>query len=107
MREFIIRASKFVAAMIICTIGSTLIWEQFVAGSIYHCTDPGFLEFISPGHWGHAPQYGDTIRAGWSMTGLWWLWYSFVIASVVVSLTFAVLPWRFRSSHEHVTHNAA
>jgi len=99
MSGFISRASKFVAAIIVCTIASTLIWEQFVAGTIYHCTDPGYLDFLSPGHWGHAPQYGDTIRAGWSTTGLWWLWYSFIIVSVVVSITFAVLPRRFRSSH--------
>ena len=107
MREFIIRVSKFLAALAVCAVASTLLWEQFVVGTIYHCTDPGFLDFLSPGHWGHAPQYGDTIRAGWSMTGLWWLWYSFVIGSVIVSLAFAALPWRFRRSHDYVTHNAA
>jgi hypothetical protein len=106
MHEFIIRASKFVAVLLLCAIASTLIWERFVAGTIYHCTDPGFLEFLSPGDWAHI-RYGDTLRAGWSMTGLWWLWYSFVIGSVIVSLTLAVLPWRFRRLHVHVTHNAA
>src|SRR3954466_14307482 len=106
MRHFIIRVSKFVAALLVCTIASTFIWECFVAGTLYHCSDPGFLEFLSPGDWAHI-QYGDTLRARWSMTGLWCLWYSFVIASVIVSFTLAVLPRRFRFLHEHVTHNAA
>ena len=100
MREFIIRASKFAAALLVCTVASTLIWEQFVAGTIYRCTDPGFLEFLSPGDWAHIHS-GDTLRTGWSMTRLWWLWYSFVISSVVVSLMFAMLPRRFQSSDEH------
>lgn len=107
MRDFIIRASKFGSALVVCTIASTFIWEQFVAGTVYHCTDPGFLDFLSPGHWGHSPQHGDTMRAGWSMKGLWSLWYSFVIVSVIVSLAFALLPRRFQSSHERVTHTAA
>jgi hypothetical protein len=107
MRDFFIRASKFAAALLVCTIASIFIWERFIAGTVYHCTDPGFLGFLSPGHWGHAPRYGDTMRAGWSTTGLWCLWYSFVVTSVVVSIAFAALPRRYRSSHEHVTHNAA
>lgn len=106
MREFIIRASKFAAALLVCTIAATFIWERFVAGTIYRCTDPGFLELLTPGDWAHG-QYGDTLRTGWSMTGLWSLWYSFVIVSVIVSLAFALLPRRFQSSHERVTHNAA
>src|SRR5262245_4783882 len=106
MCEFIIRASKFGAALLVCTIASTIIWERFVAGTIYRCTDPGFLEFLTPGDWAHS-QHGDTLSTGWSMTSLWWLWYSFVVASFIVSFTFAVLPWRFCRSHEHVSHNAA
>src|SRR6266540_4583350 len=101
MREFIIRATKFLAMLTVCTVASTLLWERFIAGTIYHCTDPGFLEFLSPGDWAHI-RYGDALRAGWSMTGLWGLSYSFVIGSVIVSLIFAVLPWRFRSSHDYV-----
>jgi hypothetical protein len=107
MSKFVITIGKFVAVLNVCAVACVFIWERFVAGTIYHCTDPGFLDFLSPGHWGHAPQHGDTIRAGWSMTGLWWLWYSFVIASAIVSLAFAMLPWRFGLSREHVTHNAA
>lgn len=106
MGEFIIRASKFVAALLVCTIASTFIWERFVAGTLYHCTDPGFLEFLSPGDWAHG-RHGDTLRAGWSTTGLWWLWCSFLIVSVIVGLAFALLPRRFRSSHAPVTHKAA
>jgi len=99
VHEFIIRASKFAATLILCSIASTFIWECFVAGTIYHCTDPGFLEFLSPGDWVHI-RSGDTLHAGWTMTRLWCLWYSFIIASVVVSLAFARLPRRFRSSHD-------
>jgi len=99
MREFIIRASKFAATFILCMIASTFIWEWFVTGTIYRCTDPGFLEFLSPGDWVHI-RGGDTLRAGWSMRGLWRLWYSFIVASVVLSAIFALLPRRFRSSQD-------
>ena len=105
MREFAIKAGKFVAAAFACTIASTVVWECFVAGTIYRCTDQGVLEFLFPGEWAHI-HYGDTLRAGWSMTGLWCLWYSFVIVSAVVSFTFAMLPRRSQSSHGHLTHNA-
>jgi hypothetical protein len=105
MRHFIIRAGIFAVMFTVCVAISVVVWECMVAGRIYHCTDPGFLDFLRPGHWGHAPKYGDTIRAGWSMTGIWCLWYSFVIGSALVSLALAVLP--FRCSHDFVTHNAA
>ena len=106
MSKFIIRVGKFLAVLNVCAVASVLVWERFVAGTLYHCSDPGFLEFLSPGDGAHV-QFGDTLRAGWSMTGLSCLWYSFVIGSVIVSFTLAVLPWRFRFLHEHVTHNAA
>jgi hypothetical protein len=98
MRNFALIVRKFVAALVICAIASTLIWELFVAGTIYRCNDPGFLQFLSPGDWAHT-RFGDTFCAGWSTTGLWWLWFSLVIVSVVVSLAFALLPRAFRSSH--------
>ena len=35
----------------------------------------------------------DTIKEGWSVTSLWYLWYSFVIISLVVSTLLALVPW--------------
>jgi hypothetical protein len=71
MRNFIVRVVKFLGTLSVCAVASVLFWDEFVAGTIYHCTDPGCFDFLTPGNWGHGPLYGDTMRAGWSMTGLW------------------------------------
>jgi hypothetical protein len=99
MRRVVLRAVKFVVALLACSVLCTFFWETVVAGTVYHCTDPGFLEFLTPGDWAHgevagkAGHYGDTLARGWSMTGLWVLWYSLVVGSVALSAWFA-----FRSS---------
>src|SRR5881409_2770465 len=105
MRVFALRTVKFVAALLCCTIVCTSLWAQFVTDSLYNCTDPGWLDYLFPGHWVHHPiavghvvagrsmSESDTIKEGWSVTGLWCLWFSVAGACVVVSALLAWMPW--------------
>jgi hypothetical protein len=69
------------------------------------------LDFLHPGDWVHninghpatvvrhvviGPTNGldtDTIKAGWSVSRLWSLWYSFVAVSLVISILLAWIRW--------------
>lgn len=98
-------AGKFLLTLPVMTVLCTVAWQQFVADTLYDCTDAGWLDYLSPGHWVHNPvpvahvahsrvmSEPDTIRAGWSLAGLWTLWYSFVGVSVVASLLLARMSW--------------
>jgi len=99
--------AKFFFLMLASTIVCTIIWQQFVTDHLYNCTDPLWLDFLNPGDWVHGHVVSvpvvvvrsmsepDTIKQGWTVTGLWVLWFSFVGASVAVSAWVAVLPWRW------------
>lgn len=105
MRVFATRIAKFVAVFLCCTIVCTVLWAQFVTDTLYNCTDPGWLDYLFPGHWVHHPvavahvvvgrsmSEPDTIKAGWSITGLWFLWFAVVGVSVLGSVLLARLPW--------------
>jgi len=93
MRVVLLRAGIFLMVLTICVVACVVVWDSFVAGPLYQCSDPGALEFLSPGDWVHS-EFGDTVRAGWTIHGLWALWYALAILSVVVSSTIALWPWR-------------
>jgi hypothetical protein len=98
-------AAKGVIVMFVMTIVCTFVWQEFVTDNLYKCTDPGWLDFLSPGNWVHgqfaivpivkarAMSDPDTIKAGWSISRLWYLWYSFVAVSLVISILLARLRW--------------
>jgi hypothetical protein len=100
--------TKFLIVMFAMTIICTVIWQEFVTDTLYNCTDPGWLDFLSPGDWVHFSQGvvyvphvvagrsmsdPDTIKQGWTVTGLWILWYLFVAGSVFVSVVLARRKW--------------
>lgn len=105
MQLLLTRTIKAFLAMIVMTILCTVVWQNSVTDTLYHCTDSGGLDYLSPGLWVHDPvavekvvysrsmSEPDTIRAGWTMKALWALWFSFVSASVVVSGLLARVPW--------------
>jgi hypothetical protein len=97
--------------MILCTS----VWQSFVTDVLYNCTDPGWLDFLSPGNWVHAHNGEpvafvpvitggtmsdpDTIKQGWSVARLWYLWCGFAIVSAGISVWAARVRWlpaRFR-----------
>ena len=103
-------AVKFVIVMIAMTIVCAIAWQEVVAEHLYDCTDSVPGDFFRPGDWVHAfdghsivpvahvvhgrsMSEPDTIRQGWSMTGLWLLWLSFVAISAVVSVLLARKSW--------------
>jgi len=93
----------FLLALLCFAIASTGLWQCFATDKLYHCTDSGWLDFLAPGQWVHHPVVAtkivasrsmsepDTIKAGWSITGLWCLWFSLVGASIIGSTLFS---WR-------------
>ena len=120
MRKFTIRVAKFGAVLLLCTIACTALWGQFVTDRLYNCLDFGWLDFLFPGDWVHRPvsvahvvtgrsmSEPDTIKEGWSIAGLWCLWFSFVVLSLIVSFVLARRPWRSGRQREIYEHaNAA
>ena len=110
MRLSLVSAAVFVASLIATTFLCAIFWEGFVRPNLYDCTDPGFIDYFSPGDWVHASggqpvavvqhvvhgrsmSEPDMIKQGWSVAGLWRLWYSFVSASILVSFTLGYLVW--------------
>lgn len=105
MRVFAIRITKFVAAFLCCSVLCTILWSQFVTDKLYNCTDPGWLDYLFPGLWVHNPIVAlhvntsrsmneqDIIREGWSITRLWWLWFTCIGASILAITLFALKPW--------------
>jgi hypothetical protein len=102
--------AKFVIAMFVMTIVCTIVWNTFVFGRLYYCSDPVW-DYLHPGDWVHTidghppavvhyvvagPRNGfdtDTIKEGWSMTRLLHLWYCFVAISIVISILLAWIRW--------------
>jgi hypothetical protein len=110
MRRSLKSTVIFAVSLIATTVAGAVLWEMLVHSNVYDCTDPGFIDYLSPGDWVHANAgqgvavvhqvvHGrsmsepDTIKQGWSVAGLWRLWYAFVSVSVFVSLVLALLPW--------------
>ena len=109
-------AAKFVIVMFVMTIVCTIVWQEFVTDKLYNCTDPAWLDFLSPGNWVHSHNGQpvafvpviiggsmsdpDTIKEGWSVARLWYLWYSFVAVSVVISVLLARIRWIPKQSKE-------
>src|SRR5580704_7276819 len=101
---------KFAVAFLVMTAICTVMWELVIHNALYDCTDPGFLDYLTPGDWVHAHDGlsvvsvskvmhdhemsdPDTIREGWGVGGLWCVWFSFVFASVVASVFVARKQW--------------
>jgi hypothetical protein len=107
MRSKLLTATIFLATLCAMTVVCTTVWQSFITDRLYHCTDAAGLDFLSPGGWVHDPitvagvmrslsmEEPDTIRRGWSVSGLWGLWWAFVAFSVGVSLVIARLPSLF------------
>jgi len=104
MRTFV-SLVVFLLALVIATIGCAWSWETLIKNRLYNCTDDLPLDYFQPGHWVHQPvgvshvsvprsmSEPDTIKNGWTMQRLWFLWCFCISGSVVFSLSLAWLPW--------------
>ena len=99
---------KFAIVMFAMSIVCEIIWDEFVAQNLYGCTDPLLFGYFSPGHWvhfyhgvdyvphvthDHSMGDPDSLKQGWSVTGLWCLWCLLFAISTVVSCVLACLRW--------------
>lgn len=124
------RAAKFAIVMFALTMVCTIVWQSVVAERLYDCTDSVSGDFLRPGDWvhsfagrsivsvqqvvhGRSMSEPDTIKAGWSRTGLWLLWLSFFGTSILASYFLARMTW-FPITHptpnpalEHPTSDSA
>ena len=105
MISIAIRVVKFVAAFVCCTIACTIAWEYLVKDRLYNCTDDLPFDYLQPGQWVHQPatvphvvrahsmSEPDTIKQGWNITRLWYLWFSVIGGSLALSTLLAWMPW--------------
>src|SRR5689334_599249 len=80
-RRPVIALITFAISMVVCTAACTASWQTCVTDVLYQCSDPIGLDYLQgPRGWVHGAvvgqpgNYGDTIRAGWSMGRLEALW---------------------------------
>ena len=105
--RLVAKCAVFLFSMLCCTAVCTILWQVFVTDTLYNCTDPGWLDYLFPGNWVHGDfKYvskvvagrlmtePDTIKEGWSITGLWCLWLSWFALSVLVSALLSRWFWR-------------
>src|ERR1700761_6810183 len=105
----------FVLSLVIAEIAATIVWNTYVDGQLYHCTDEVGLDFIFPGNWVHGDYIyvpdvmvsrtmsdPDTIKIGWSFAKLWGLWFCFAAVAVTISLFVTVLiSWLVNRVHAY------
>jgi len=101
---------KFGLSLLMMTVVCELVWDFFVFGSLYLCTDPPIFGFLHPGDWVHTfdgnsiqvvahivpdsyPGDPDSLKEGWNVTRLWDVWFGFAGVAVVVSVGLTRLPW--------------
>jgi hypothetical protein len=85
----------------VATAACFIVWEKFVDGNLYNCTDPA-LGYLSPDGWvgggkwqvitvkkvvgGRSINEPDEIKEGWSVAGLWGAWNALFASSLLVSV---------------------
>jgi len=105
--RLVAKSATFLVALLFCTVFCTLIWDNFVVGKLFNCTDSLPFNFLSPGDWVHGnyitvPKINpsdpmdkpDSVKEGWSIRKLWLLWLVFVFASVTISASMTFLIFR-------------
>jgi hypothetical protein len=110
--RLILSVTTFVGAQMMLLILCSFIWGQFVTDKLYNCTDEVGFDFLRPGNWvhgnveyvekvddGRSMSMPDTIKVGWSKTGLWSLWLAMFGPSLVISVLPAIKVWNAVGRH--------
>ena len=92
---------------IVCLTLSAIIWQFCLPEKIYNCTDDNLFGFFRPGNWVHGDYITvlkidpsdsmskpDSIKQGWSVGKLWFVWWTFIVASLVISVSLLFLFFR-------------
>ena len=103
--------AKFVIVLVVMTVIFSMIWGELITDRLYNCTDAVGFDYLQPGNWvhgqvafvghvlaGRSMSEPDIIKEGWSAAGLWGLWLSFFILSLVASVLLARKAWVPRGS---------
>ena len=105
MKRPLLSLTKFVISLALMAMVCSLAWDGLVNGRLYDRTGGGSLDFWMVDHWVHHPVTvahvvtgralgePDTIKAGWHVTGLWYLWFSFVAFSFIISFVVGTVTW--------------
>jgi hypothetical protein len=110
------KAATFLVALLFCTALCTFVWDNLVVGKLFNCTDSLPFNFLNPGDWVHGnyvtvPEINpsdpmdkpDSIKEGWSIPKLWLLWWAFVFASTVISVSLTFLIFHCRKPNASQT----
>jgi hypothetical protein len=115
--RFTVLALKFCLSFFWMTVVISMIWDHSTAGVYDHVDDyddpwPGVGGLFDPGAWVDdtvvtVPQvvhgrywthlgirYPDEIKQGWSVAGLWHLWYCLIALDLASSAILAGISWR-------------
>lgn len=79
MHRCVPKILSFLFAMTLLTVVCTVLWSMLITDKLYHCIDPLFPGYLSPGSWVHGnivyveeidihnvTQNRDSIKNGWS-----------------------------------------
>jgi hypothetical protein len=101
--RYIKQAVTFLVILAPCLVASEIVWDAYLPGQIYNCSDCNLFGVLMPGSWVHGNYvtvskintYGsmsqpDSIKEGWSLEKLWFLWFSVFFASVAISVSLTV-----------------
>lgn len=111
--------ARFIVVLVAMTVIISVIWSELITDRLYNCTDAVGLDYLQPGNWvhgriafashvvaGRSMSEPDTIKKGWSVAGLWGLWLSFLLFSLVVSVLLARKTWISRWSADAATNGS-
>jgi hypothetical protein len=109
--KFLVQIIVCSTTPIICLILSAIIWQFYFPEKIYNCTDDNLFGFFRPGNWVHGDYITvfkidpndsmskpDSIKEGWSVGKLWFVWWAFIITSIAISTLLPFLFFRSRKS---------
>jgi hypothetical protein len=94
------------------SIAMNVVWENMLAGRVYHCSDDVDFGFFTPGNWVHGtvthvdaidtprPMSGpEVILRGWSEKKIWVIWSGMAF---ILSLLSVIIPARMLKSKRDI-----
>ncbi|MBN8458906.1 MAG: hypothetical protein J0M04_19075 [Verrucomicrobia bacterium] len=98
--------AKFLLVLAVLTAMCAIIWEFTLPGGVYDCTDEVGFDYLSPGDWVHGPieyvekidtmrgmELPDTLKRGWTITGLWGIWWFMFGSSIIIAGFASRISW--------------
>lgn len=116
----IVATIQFLLALMIMSMGWTVVWQYTLTGHVYDCTDEVGFDYLSPGDWVHGSieyvdtidtargmECPDTLKRGWTTHHLWGIWLAMTAFSLGVAWTLSKVRWGGVTSPEEGARRAA